>query len=391
MNVMTSDPIESSNKWFPIGMGIGLAMIAIGLWFGLYRIIFIGHHTLGNTKEVPWNIFIVNYAFAISSIGLSYLSSFGIVLGIKQFDIIARRSLYLAILIIMAGIMSVAADMRQPTNVINMMLTPHITSSLGIVSIFINLYLALVILELYLIIKRGHHDLLVRVVAVGAFGMAVIVHSYHGAIFGLSYSRPFWNGPYYPIYFLLSALFASSSMIILVTVVTYKLLGKQMSKKLQETLMSVGKVLLVYLLSIGLFFLYWKMFSGHYFHKKEAEIMLTGDYKWNFWFFEVLLGYLIPIVLIVKARFKDMNLMAFASFLIIIGIWVGRYDFIIVGQLNPYLGFTPFDNDMGGSMSSLASYSPNLTEIAISIGLFGFIWTGYVLGIKYLPLSKDEE
>lgn len=391
MDVRTARPTGSSGRWFPIGLGIGLAMILIGLQFGLYRIVFVGHETLSNTKEVPWNIFIVNYAFAISSIGLSYLSSFGIVLGIKQFDIIARRSLLLAILIIIAGIMSVAADMRQPMHAVYMLLTPHVTSPMGIVALCINLYLALIILELYLIIKRGHHDLLVKAVAIAAFAMAVIVHSYHGAIFGLSYSRTFWNGPYYPIYFLLSALFASSSMIILVTVVTYKMTGKQISQKLHETLMSVGKVLLAYLLSIGLFFLYWKMTSGHYFHKKEAQIMLFGDYKWNFWIFEVLIGYLIPIALIAKARFKELNLMAVAAFLIIIGIYVGRYDFIIVGQLEPYLAFTPFVSDMGGSASSLASYSPNLTEIALSVGLFGFIWTGYVLGVKYLPLSKDEE
>ncbi|MDP2277262.1 MAG: NrfD/PsrC family molybdoenzyme membrane anchor subunit [Nitrospirota bacterium] len=391
MDVRTTLPADSSKKWFPIGLGIGLVMILVGLQFGLYRIVFIGHETLSNTKEVPWNIFIVNYAFAISSIGLSYLSSFGIVLGIKQFDIIARRSLLLAILIIIAGIMSVAVDMRQPMHAIYMLLTPHVTSALGIVALCINLYLALIILELYLIIKRGHHDLLVKAVAIAAFAMAVVVHSYHGAIFGLSYSRTFWNGPYYPIYFLLSALFASSSMIILVTVVTYRVMGKQISEKLHQTLMSVGKVLLAYLLSIGLFFLYWKMTAGHYFHKKEAYILLTGEYWVNFWVFEVLIGYLIPIVIIAYSRFKDLNKMAFASFLIIIGIYVGRYDFIIVGQLVPYLGFTPFDSELGGSLASLASYAPNLTEIALSIGLFGFIWTGYVLGVKYLPLSKDEE
>jgi len=391
MDVRTKLPAESSEKWFPIGMGIGIVMLLVGLLFGLYRIVVIGHETLSNTKEVPWNIFIVNYAFAISSIGLSYLSSFGIVLGIKQFDIIARRSLLLAILIIIAGIMSVAVDMRQPMHAIYMLLTPHVTSAMGIVALCINLYLALIILELYLIIKRGHHDLLVKAVAIAAFAMAVVVHSYHGAIFGLSYSRTFWNGPYYPIYFLLSALFASSSMIILVTVVTYRVMGKQISEKLHQTLMSVGKVLLAYLLSIGLFFLYWKMTTSHYFHKKEAYIMLTGEYKINFWVFEVLIGYLIPIVIIAYSRFKDLNKMAFASFLIIIGIYVGRYDFIIVGQLVPYLGFTPFDSELGGSLASLASYAPNLTEIALSIGLFGFIWTGYVLGVKYLPLSKDEE
>ena len=77
--------------------------------------------------------------------------------------------------------------------------------------------------------------------------------------------------------------------------------------------------------------------------------------------------------------------------MVFVGLYVGRYDFIIAGQLVPFLGFTPFDSDLGGSLSTFATYFPSLTEIAYSIGLLGFIWTGYVLGIKYLPLHTDEE
>jgi len=44
----------------------------------------------------------------------------------------------------------------------------------------INLYIMLIAAELYLVIKRGHNDILVKVVAILAFGAAVLVHSYHG-------------------------------------------------------------------------------------------------------------------------------------------------------------------------------------------------------------------
>ncbi len=85
-------------------------------------------------------------------------------------------------------------------------------------------------------------------------------------------------------------------------------------------------------------------------------------------------------------------MMAFAAFLALVGLFMSRYDFIIVGQLTPYLGFTPFGSALGGSVSKLglATYLPNFVEIATGIGLLGMVLTAYVLGCKFMPLSKDE-
>lgn len=379
---------DSQSRWFPIGLGIGLVLLS-SLFYGLTQIVHFGHHALATTKEIPWGLFIINYAWAISSIGLSYIASFGIVLGVREFDVIGRRALYLALLIVIAGAMSVAADLAKPMHAPFLILTGHLTAPMGVVALSISLYIVLIAVELYLVITRGHHDILVKTVAVAAFVAAVIVHSYHGAIFGLHYSRSFWYGPYYPIYFLLSALFASSSMIIFVTVTTYKAMGMQMSKRLQHSLSLVGKML-VYLLVIALFFLYWKLVSAHFVHKEEAEQLLTGSFSPNFWV-EVFMTYLIPLGLIIWSKFKDYNKMAFAGLLVVVGLYIGRYDFIIPGQIVPFLSFTPFNNNLGGSLSHFASYTPSLTEITYSIGLIGFVWTGYILGVKYLPLHKDEE
>ncbi len=353
------------------------------------QILFVGHDALGTSKEVPWGVFIINYAWAISSIGLSYIASFGIVLGYKQFDVIGRRALYLALIIVVAGAMSVAADLAQPFRFYHLLLTGHYSAPMGVVGTSLTLYVLLIALELFLVIKRGHHDILVKVVAVAAFVAAIVVHSYHGAIFGLNYSRSLWFGPYYPIYFLLSALFTSSALIIFITVATYKFTGMQMSERLKSSLRTIG-VMLSYLLVIALFFLYWKVVPGHFANKKEAIMLLSGSFAFNFWVGEILVTYLLPLVILFYARFKDLNKMAIAGLMVAVGLYVGRYDFIIVGQLVPFLSFTPFDASAGSIVTSIATYAPSLTEITYSIGLLGFIWTSYILGIKYLPLHEDE-
>jgi Ni/Fe-hydrogenase subunit HybB-like protein len=380
--------LDSSSRWFPVGLGIGLVMLT-GLLYAGAQIVYLGHHAFATTKEVPWGVLIINYAWAISTIGLSYIASFGIVLGLKKFDPIVRRSLYLALIIVIAGVLGVFSDLAAPLHAPFLMLTTHFTAPMGVVATSINLYIVLIALELYLVIKRGHNDIIVKVVAVLAFAAAVLVHSYHGAIFGMQYMRSYWFGNYYPIYFLLSALFTSSAMIIFITVATYKMTGMQMSERLQESLRFIGKML-VYLLVVACFFLYWKIVPSHYAHKPETYMLLNGDFAFKFWVCEVLGTYLVPIAIIAYARFKDLNKMAVACLLVVVGLWFGRYDFIVVGQLVPYLAFVPFDSDLGGSLSKFASYTPSLTEITFGIGQIGFILTGYMLGIKYLPLHKDE-
>ncbi|MCX8031464.1 MAG: polysulfide reductase NrfD [Thermodesulfovibrionales bacterium] len=379
---------SSSSKWFPIGLGIGIILLFF-LFYGGFQVLLIGHNALNTSKEVPWGIFIVNYAWAISSIGLSYIASFGIVLGYKQFDVIGRRALYLALIIVIAGAMSVAADLAQPFRFYHLLLTGHYSAPMGVVGTSLTLYVLLIAIELFLVIKRGHHDILVKVVAVAAFLAAIIVHSYHGAIFGLNYSRSLWFGPYYPIYFLLSALFTSSALIIFITVATYKFTGMEMSERLKSSLRTIG-VMLSYLLVIAIFFLYWKIIPGIFANKKEAIMLVSGDFALNFWIGEILITYLLPLALLFYAKFRDLNKMAIAGLMVAIGLYIGRYDFIIVGQLVPFLSFAPFDAPIGSPITSIAAYSPSLTEITYTIGLFGFIWTSYILGIKYLPLHEDE-
>lgn len=379
---------QSSPRWFTAGITLGVIMLA-GLLYGWYQVFGHGHETLASSNEVPWNLFIVMYAFAISSIGLSYIASFGIVLGLKTFDVISRRALFLAILLIMTAMLSIFTDMGSPSHAINLILNFNPTSALSMVALSINIYFLLIVAEFYLLIKRGHDDPLLKVVALAAFITAIVVHSFHGAIFGLTQQRAFWGGPYYPLYFLLSALFASSAIIVLVTTVTYKVTGRKMSAKLNESLSAIGATLLAYLVAIAVFFLSWKIYSAYYFGKTEAKLLLFGPYKLSFWLFELGLGYVVPFLLLLFWRPRSLNKMAFASLLVLIGLFFSRYNFIIVGQLKP--GYAYLAEQLGGAlMTPYASYFPNVTEIMVGVGLFGLALTGYVLGVRYLPLDADE-
>jgi molybdopterin-containing oxidoreductase family membrane subunit len=384
----------SHPRWFTVGMGIGAAML-LALLFGMYRILIVGHDTLATSDDVPWNIFVVVYAFGISSIGLSYIASLGLLLGFKSFDVLARRSLFLALILAPAAMSSIILDMGNPLRAPFIFFFASPTSALAIVAISITAYVVLIALEFYYLLKRGHHSQIVKVLAVGTFLLATIAHSHLGAIFGMTTAKDLWSGPYYPIYFLISAFTTSAAIIIPVTVVTYRMRGMQMSANLIDGLTAAGK-LLIGLLLITIFTSYWKLYSGAYAGKSEVKMLFSGAYAMNFWLFEVVIGFVIPLfMLLVSMRAESVrraNLMAAASVFALVGLFVSRYDFVIIGQLITSSSKLLSGIGSGGDyMMQLASYSPNITEILTSIGLLGITWVAYLAGVRYIDLDEDEQ
>jgi molybdopterin-containing oxidoreductase family membrane subunit len=375
-----------SNAWFPIGMGIGVVLLSL-LAYSMYNIYFVGHHVLGNNKEVPWGLFIVVYAIAISGIGLGHIASFGTVLGLKQFDVIAKRASFLAIIIIIPGMAAVMLEMTQPLHSIWIFFTPHFTSPLTFVAISIQIYLILIAAELFVMIKYGFNNLKLKILAISVFSVMPVVHSYHGAIFGLA-MRDMWSGVYYSFFFLVSSIYASCAFFIVFTYLTYKATGKQISARLDKMLKTMGKIMLAFMI-LGAFFLYWKLTIAANFHKPSTEVLTSGPFKYNF-MLEIALTYVIPILVIALTRFRT-GWLTFAAFVSLIGLFFVRWNFVIGGQLTPYLGFLQFGNELGVSGSKFATYSPSITEITGALGLIGVLFVAYLLGIKYLPLGKDEQ
>lgn len=378
-------------KWFSTGMALGIIML-IGLLYSMYNILVVGHTTMASSEDVPWNILVVYYAFGISSIGMSFVASLGLLLGFHQFDALARRSLYLAFFLGVAAVGSIVLDMGQPLHAIWLFLSFHETSPLARVAVAINLYLVFVAIEVYLMIKKGHNDPSVKTTAVLTIISAIVAHSSLGSIFGMQVAKDMWYGPYYPLYFLLSAFLASAALIVPVIVYTYKFTGQQISPKLETSLVATGK-LLIGLLVITLIFAFWKIHAGTYAGKAEYKMLLSGAYAFNFWVFEILLGFVLPLIMLPAAvKSKNLNTLALASLIAVVGLFVSRYDFVVIGQLIPSSAKLLSGQGIAtDALMPLAKYSPNLVEILAGVGLLGFVWTGYVIGMRYLPLDEDEK
>ncbi|MHB8809455.1 MAG: NrfD/PsrC family molybdoenzyme membrane anchor subunit, partial [Desulfobulbaceae bacterium] len=273
----------------------------VGTAFGIHTF-FIGHeHAYGVTRDVPWGLLIAAYVFfVVTSTGLCLVSSIGHVFGVKAFQPIAKRSVFLAIASIIAGFLVIAFEIENPWRMaIYNVISPNPTSNIWWMGTLYGAYLFFMLIEFALLQLEKHKQ-------AGMFGLMGVVagvaaHSNLGAVFGLLNGREFWHGPYMPIYFITSAMMSGCAAVIFFHWIAYKANGWKMSKELEESLQTVAKLgALLYV--IIMFFTTWKVLSGITGQppgKYEAmQALLTGSFAKNFWIGEIAMGLVIPFLTI---------------------------------------------------------------------------------------------
>ncbi len=352
--------------------------ILLGAAFGLHAM-WIGHeHAYGVTREVPWGLLLAAYVFfVVTSTGLCLVSSIGHVFGFEAFKPIAKRSVFLAIATIISGFFVIAFEIENPWRMaVYNVISPNPTSSIWWMGTLYGAYLFFMLIE-FALLQAGRHKLAGTLGLLGVIS-GVAAHSNLGAVFGLLSAREFWHGPYMPIYFITSAMMSGCATVIFFHYVGYKINGWKMSRELENSLFATAKLgALLYV--VIMFFTTWKFISGISGHppgKYEAIMALVnGPYAKNFWIGEVALGLVVPFVIILAVRARNLTALAVGSASSIIGIFFMRYDLVIVGQLVPVF----HEYNIYGA-PHLLPYTPTLHEWVITLSGFAFCAVLFMAG-----------
>lgn len=369
--------------WFAL---LGIGMIA-GL-FGVGSVLLHGHAEVYNvTREIPWGILIATYVFlVVSSTGLCLVSSLGHVFGIENFEFIGKRAILLAILTLLCGFGTIAMELNHPIRMaIYAVISPNFTSAIWWMGTLYGIYLVLLCGEFFFLMKGMHKGAF----AMGMLGFiaAVSAHSNLGAVFGLLESRPFWHGSFLPIYFIVSALASGGAIISLIVYFNHKESGTPMPQRYSDFMGTLGKLQALFL-TILIFFVIWKIIPGIYGHppgKFEATMaVVNGPLAVNFWLFEVLIGMLIPVALLLNRRTRTPMGVMWAGVLSTLGIYFMRYDLVIAGQL------VSMREGAGDLVNGLLQYTPSLVEVAIVVGAISTCLFLYTLAEKILPLESEH-
>lgn len=109
-------------------------------------------------------------------------------------------------------------------------------------------------------------------------------------------------------------------------------------------------------------------------------LFLKGPFSLAFWLFEVTVGIVLPIfILLYASRKQRMSGIMIAAVMVLVGYFVKEYGYVVASQVYPVLE------------KGLLSYSPTVMEVLLIGGLFGFFLLIYTLGDRFLPIQEKGD
>ena len=424
---------------------VALFILALATGYGWYvRILYNLKITALSQSSTAWGMWISFYILFVGlSAGAFLVSTLVYGFNLKEFEKVGRYALLTAILSLLGVLLSILPDLGRMERFLNIYLSPNFNSWMAIEGWMYLIYIIILLLELYLVSRRDFVHLsnkvggfkasiyrllalgkteyseaeyerdrkAVRVLALIGIPVAAIgVHGGTGAIFGVVGWRPIWFGAYTPIYFVLSALFSGAALVLALYTATNLLQGRSPDP---EAVDSLAKIV-VFLAFIELFFIFWEVvtnlwFTAPEFEKEVMKIILFGPYWWVFWIIEIIIGFIIPLgILMAKKPSSNPWLAALAGVLVVIGITGIRFNIVL-----PTLVETPFpvmpvewdikkmpwpsvpgyvsgDSVWVTNFSQGTYYFPTIWETLIQISVIATLLLLYSLLVKFLPMEVME-
>jgi len=373
------------------------ALMAVGASAGL--IVFARGLVVTNlTDLVPWGLWI---ALDMSSIALSagafLLCAAVYLLGLKQFQPVARTATFVGLIGYSMAMLCLVLDIGRPDRFWHALVywNPH--SVLWEVTMCITLYFTVLALETAPIV--GHAEWVQKrwprlahwltevhriapVLAVAGLGLSMLHQSSLGATYGILKARPIWYRPDLSVLFIASAIAAGPSLTILASMLASRLTRRaHVNDALFEKLAHyIGWVLVVYL-----YFRFWDAFSMTYTYSpgrtEGLSLLTSGALSFNFWVGEILLGAVVPILILLTPRLRRIPLVRMMALALVVGGVVAyRWDTNMVGQL-VMLTYLPQE-----IIARYTDYVPSLIEFLAGAGVVAYGLMAFTLGVRYLNI-----
>jgi molybdopterin-containing oxidoreductase family membrane subunit len=226
--------------------------------------------------------------------------------------------------------------------------------------------------------KHVHH--FAPALAIAGMCLSMLHQSSLGALYGVLKARPFWYKPEMSVLFMFSAIVGGMSLTVFSSMLSSRLTPKaRINDALLERVANfIGWALVPYL-----YFRAWDWLAMTYTYQagrtQGLEMITSGQLSFNFWFGEIILGTIIPMILLLKQKTREHPFWRMvACGLVVGGVVAYRWDVNMSGLLM-VLSYLP------GELSvSYTTYTPGLIEYMVGIGIVAYGLTLFSLGVRYL-------
>lgn len=374
---------SAAGTWWKLCLVLG----AVSGLFVITMLFTVGHSSFNTSSDgINWGIAISTYVFfALTSSGLTMIAALPLVFGFKQFQPVAKRCIYLAIITLVAGFSVLALELGHPFRMLwAMPLGMQIKSPMFWMGVFYSIDLVLLIWKFYLIWQEDWDSPLAHFLGAASFVFVILASGMLGLVFGSMAMRPMWFGSFTSIYYMLTAALSGAAAIVVTSYMAYDFNRNRMPEPLKAlaesadlpkvfaTLIGITLVMILTRFWTGL----WSNLDG-----MEGFHALVRDPLFHA---EIWLGLALPFWMMLSPGLQTQpGKQMIAAFLVLGAMFINRYEFIIGGQIVPMF--------KGNWTASLIAYTPSLTEWALTVFGFAIALGLYALGEKVFRLSDVPE
>ncbi|MCC7166295.1 MAG: polysulfide reductase NrfD [Rhodospirillales bacterium] len=373
----TTNTSSASTGMLAVG-GIGL-IASLGIV--LMKLMSEGHGAFATTSNIAWGLPISTYVFfVLTSTGLTFVASLGMVFGFRGFYPIAKRCVWLAVATLIAGFAALGLEIGHPFRMIWTFPTGmQVVSPMFWMGVFYTAYLVLLLFKFQKMNADDWDSRASRQLGVASFVAVVLAHGTLGAVFGMMAMRAFWYDGLVPVYFLVTAALSGAAFAMLFVQLAYG--GNTDAMPLDVKALMTGAMPKAFaaVLGVVLVFTIARMATGLWSNLEGNEVFRVV-YGSMLFHFEFWIGLVVPFVILLSPSLRvQANMQILASALVIIALFIGRYEFVIGGQMVPMF--------KGQWARGLASYSPSLAEWMLVVLAVSITLLLYALGARMFDLS----
>ena len=367
----------------------GLGAFILAALGGVYFMEHNGHHVTGMNNHIVWGLPHVFALFLIvAASGALNIASIASVFNKKIYKPLSRLSGLVALALLAGGLMVLVLDLGRPDRLIVAMTEYNFGSIFAWNIILYNGFFLIVGIYLWMMFERRMNKYS-RKVGIAAFIWRLILTTGTGSIFGFLVARQAYDAVIMAPMFIVMSFAFGLAFFVLVLMASYKWterpLGDAIVNRLSNLLGVFVAAVLYFVAVYHLGNLYLAENSG----VENFILMDGGIYTQLFWYGQIILGSLIPLVLIYSPSTKgNRSMLGLASVLIILGGIAQLYVIIVGGQAYPMELF-PGKEILEG-YGAIALYTPTLAELMLGLGGIAVALIAIIFLVKVLPFLPES-
>jgi len=393
--------MTARNQIFWVWISALVVVIGVGL-YAAFQIFTKGLVVTNLTDATPWGLWIILDLSCIAlAAGAFSISALAHLLGREQFKSLARVAVFVGILGYSGALMALALDIGRPDRFWHGWVFWNVHSMLWEVTMCITLYFSVLALEVFpmivelpmferfTVIRKIAHRVhaFAPMLAVLGLCLSLLHQSSLGGTYGVVVGRAALFRATMPLLFIVSAVAGGIAFTVHLTLIVQWIKGRMLVP--DKTLFAAGQISGI-VLAAYLYMRLWDTTAGNYGYvpgRSEAFTTLSaGPFALTFWGWEIFLGGIVAVVLLIRARFRQsITLLLIGTGLAMVGVVANRYHTTL-------LAFTePLSEHPAVTLPLEGRYSPAWTEWATTAGVLAILSLGFSLGMRFLPAFEGVD